>query len=320
VSAAATGVDLSHFHLSPFSSSFYLWHSRLGYFLSSHLRFLASTRALENLQTYDISNYSGCKLAKFSVLSFNRSILVSFSPFDLIYFDMWGPFLVAIKERSRYYIFFIDDHTCYYLVYLMEYRFEFFKIYIAFQALVKTQYFAIIKCFRCDFSGEYISNKFYELLVLDGTIHQTSCIDTPEQNGVTETKYRHIVKTARSLLLSASVPNMFWGEFVLTAVGLINTIPSHTSGLFPFEKLYEYAPDYSFFRFFFCAYFILHPHVERSKMSSQSAICVFICYGEGKKGYRYFDTITQKLYVSCHVVFLEHIPFFSIPSTTHGLI
>jgi len=72
--------------------------------------------------------------------------------------------------------------------------------------------------------------------------------------------------------------------------------------------------------FFFCAYFILHPHVERSKMSSQSAICVFICYGEGKKGYRYFDTITQKLYVSCHVVFLEHISFFSIPSTTHGLI
>jgi len=38
-----------------------------------------------------------------------------------------------------------------------------------------------------------------------------------------------------------------------------------------------------------------------------------------KRGYRYFDTIIQKLYVSCHVVFLEHIPFFSIPSTTYGL-
>ena len=38
-----------------------------------------------------------------------------------------------------------------------------------------------------------------------------------------------------------------------------------------------------------------------------------------KKGYRCFDPITQKLYVSRHVVFLEHIPFFSISSTTYSL-
>ena len=47
-------------------------------------------------------------------------------------------------------------------------------------------------------------------------------------------------------------------------------------------------------------------------------MCIFF-YGEGKKGYRCFDPITQKLYVSCHVIFLEHIPFFFIPSTTHSL-
>jgi hypothetical protein len=45
---------LSFFCLSPSSSSFDLWHSRLGHVLSSRLRFLASTRALENLQTCDI--------------------------------------------------------------------------------------------------------------------------------------------------------------------------------------------------------------------------------------------------------------------------
>jgi hypothetical protein len=48
-------------------------------------------------------------------------------------------------------------------------------------------------------------------------------------------------------------------------------------------------------------------------------LCVFVGYGECKKGYRCFDPITRKLYVSRHVVFLEHIPFFSIPSTTHNL-
>jgi hypothetical protein len=61
----------------------------------------------------------------------------------------------------------------------------------------------------CDLGGEYTSNKFCQLLALDGTIHQTSCTDTPEHNGVTKKKYRHIVETARSLLLSASIPSEF---------------------------------------------------------------------------------------------------------------
>jgi hypothetical protein len=158
------------------------------------------------------------------------------------------------------------------------------------------------------------------MLALDGTIHQTSCTNTPKQNGVAERKHRHIVETARSLLLSAFVPCEFWREAVLTVVSLINTIPSsHSSGLSPFEKLYGYVSDYSSFRVFSCTYFVLHPHVERNKLSSRSAICVFLGYGEGKKRYRCFDPINQKLYVSRHVVFLKHIPFFSIPSTTHSL-
>jgi len=54
-------------------------------------------------------------------------------------------------------------------------------------------------------------------------------------------------------------------------------------------------------------------------LSSQSAIYVFLSYVEDKKGYRCFDSITHKLYVSSLVVFLKYIPFFFIPSTTHTL-
>jgi len=132
IATAATTVDLSSFRLSLSSSSFYLWHSRLGHVLSSHLRFLASIGALENLKTYDISDCSGCKLTKFSALPFNRSISVSSSPFDLIHSDVWGPSPVAIKGGSQYYISFIDDHTRYCCVYLMKHRYEFFEIYAAF--------------------------------------------------------------------------------------------------------------------------------------------------------------------------------------------
>jgi len=131
------------------------------------------------------------------------------------------------------------------------------------------------------------------MLALDGTIHQISCTNTPEQNGVAERKHRHIVKTARSLLLSAFVPSEFWGEAVLTVVSLINTISSsHSSGLSLFKKLYGHVSHYFSFRVFGCIYFFLRPYVERSKLCSRFTICVFLGYGEGKKGYRYFDPIT----------------------------
>jgi len=106
VVAATTTRDLSSFHLSPSSSSFYLWHSHLGHVSSSCLRFLTSTRTLENLKTCDIFYCSGCKLAKFSVLPFNWRISISSSSSDLIYSYVWGPSPVAIKRGSWYYVFF----------------------------------------------------------------------------------------------------------------------------------------------------------------------------------------------------------------------
>ncbi|CAJ2639186.1 unnamed protein product [Trifolium pratense] len=316
--SSSTSTDLSSFQLNLSSSNFYLWHSRLGHVSASRLKYLASTGALGKLQISDISDCCGCKLAKFSALPFNKSASVSKQPFDLVHSDVWGPSPALTKGGSRYYVSFIDDYTRYCWVYLMKNRSEFFDIYHMFRAMVKTQHNAVIKCFRCDQGGEYTSNKFSELLAYDGTIHQTSCTDTPQQNGVAERKHRHIVETARSLLLSASVPTEFWGEAIRTAVHAINRIPSSvTSGQSPFEKLYGYSPDYSSLKVFGSTCFVLLPQVERNKLSPRSTICVFLGYGDGQKGYRCYDPTNKKLYVSRHVVFLEHIPFFSLSSDTH---
>ena len=114
----------------------------------------------------------------------------------------------------------------------MKHRYDFLDIYHVFCAFVKTQHNDIIKCFRCDLGGEYTSSYFSNFLASDGTFHQTSCTDTPQQNGVAEWKHRHIVETARSILLCAHVRSEFWGEAVLTSIHSINRIPSSiTSGL-----------------------------------------------------------------------------------------
>ena len=57
-------------------------------------------------------------------------------------------------------------------------------------------------------------------------IHQTSCTNTPQQNGFAERKNRHLLEIARSMMFSTQVPKSYWEEAVLTAAYLINRLPT----------------------------------------------------------------------------------------------
>nr|GEU52887.1 uncharacterized mitochondrial protein AtMg00810-like [Tanacetum cinerariifolium] len=106
----------------------------------------------------------------------------------------------------------------------------------------------------------------------------------------------------------------------LAVAYVINRIPNaHNSGLSPFKKLYGALPDYSSLRVFECTCFVLKPHVERTKLSSNSTLCVFLCYGVSQKEYRCYDPVSQKLYTSRHVDFLKHIPYYFVPASSHNL-
>jgi len=47
-------------------------------------------------------------------------------------------------------------------------------------------------------------------LIPHGITHQSSCPHTPQQNGVAERKHRHLVDTARTILINARATLKFW--------------------------------------------------------------------------------------------------------------
>jgi transposase InsO family protein len=92
--------------------------------------------------------------------------------------------------------------------------------------MIKTQFAKKIRILRSDNAKEYTSGSFTSYLSNKGTIHQTSCAHTPQQNGVAERKNRHLLDVTRCLFSHMHVPKHFWSDSALTACYLINRMPS----------------------------------------------------------------------------------------------
>ena len=153
--------------------------------------------------------------------------------------------------------------------------------------MIYTQFKKEVKIFRADNAKEYKESELTNFLASHGTVAQSSCPYTSQQNGRAERKHRHILDTIRALLLSSSCTEFFWGEAALTAVHTINMILSPVIDNFsPYEKLYEKPPSYDSLKVFGSACFVLLPPHERTKLEPRARLCCFIGYGSGQKGYR----------------------------------
>ena len=146
-----------------------------------------------------------------------------------------------------------------------------------------------------------------------GILHQSSCAHTPQQNGVVERKNRHLIETARTLLLHYHVPFRFWGDVVLTACYLFNRMPSFVlhaqiphSLLFPDQPLYFLPP-----RVFGCTCFVHILTLRQDKLSAKDTKCIFLGYSRLQKGYRCYSPQTHRYFLSADVTFFEDSPFFS---------
>nr|CAN70109.1 hypothetical protein VITISV_001696 [Vitis vinifera] len=269
-------------------SEIWLWHRRLGHASFGYLKKLFPSLFSKN----DISGFRCdiCELAKSHRASFPLILNKSPSPFMVIHSDVWGPSKVPTLSGSRWFVTFIDDCTRMTWLCLMKTKDEVNLLFQNFHKMIETQYNAKVRVLHSDNGGEYQSSDLQKYLEGHDIIHQTTCSNTPQQNGVVERKIWHLLER----------------EAITSATYLINRVPSNSINLqTPFQALTNaiVAPTIPNLlpRVFGCVAFVhLYKH-QHTKLTSHALQCVFVGYALHKKGYRCYHPPTRRMFITMDV-------------------
>ena len=166
-----------------------------------------------------------CVLAKSQRKTYVPRPYLESKPFYLFHSDVWGPSKATTSSGKKWFVTFTDDHTRLCWVFLMKDKTEVGKIFKEFYNMIKTQFQTNISILRTDNGIEYFNQYVETFLKEKGVLHQSTCPDTPEQNGVSERKNKHLLEVARAIMFYMNVPKYLWGDAILTTGYLINRMP-----------------------------------------------------------------------------------------------
>jgi len=156
-----------------------------------------------------------------------------------------------------------------------------------FVIFVQTQFETTIKIIRSDNVIEFFMSNFF---VNKEIVHQTSCVNTPQQNNIVERKHGHLLNVERDLMIQSDLPIFcdiccpyYWSYSVIYVAHIINMLLTPVLNDFsPHEMLYKTETDFNGLKVFgsLCYASILS---NRRKFDPRESKCVFTGFKRGEK-------------------------------------
>jgi len=103
--------------------------------------------------------------------------------FDLVHMNIWVPYSITSMQGFRYCLTIVDDFSRYTLTYLLHAKSEVRQHIVNFIAYIENQFHTTAKIIRTN-NGLKFAMKY--IFSSKGIIHQTTCVETPEQNDIVE--------------------------------------------------------------------------------------------------------------------------------------
>ena len=305
-------------HLTPA-----LVHSRLGHF--HDLAWLA--QVVDGLPKGNWALQAPCEIclrANARRMPSNRHVPRPTTPGDASV-DFWGPFSPTFHHASRYVIGFIDAHSRYVTIYLVNSREEapqFVERYLADMRALRVT----VRRLHFDNAREFVSERMLKLGRERGFQLTTSCEYEPNQNSLIERTWQTLMATTRAMLLESGLPKSFWGWAMLYASTIFNRTPKRAiePDVTPYELQTGVRASVSHFRPFGCLAYPRNlrpkPVSGKDKLDPRADAAVHLGYSTSQSGYLVLYPGDRVPIATSQVVFREDVfPTLSmrVPGSTH---
>lgn len=274
-----------------------LWHKRMG-----HLNFADMKTTLNMKLSEADTNCETCALAKItkvSVPKLNESRATK--SLERVYSDIMGPINPSSIHGFRFIVTFIDDYSSFGVVKFLKHKSEVLSKFKEFVAQNGRP-----NIIRSDNGTEYTSKMFKDYCVENKIKQEFTVPETPEQNGVAERYNRTIVEMARSLLIEAQLPKVYWLRAVDTAAYIRNLVVRKDETKSAFEKFKARQPKTEHLKRFGCLAFVKNRGKEKSKFDAKSKRHIFLGYEENSTAYVLQDLESKKRVTARNVIFHEN--------------
>ena len=176
---------------------------------------------------------------------------------------------------------------------------------IDFITLIENHFNCNVKTVRSDNGHEFNIPHF---CASKGILHQTSCVETPQQNARVERKHQHILNITRALLFQSHLPKYFWPYAAVHVVFIMNRVPSPIlQNQSPYFLPHKMQPDLHQLKAFGSLAYASTLQAQRSKLDSKARKCVFLGYKSGMKGVVLLDIHSKQIFASRNVTRHESI-------------
>ncbi|CAI7915097.1 unnamed protein product [Closterium sp. NIES-54] len=226
----------------------------------------------------------------------------------VVHIDLCGPFWVAAKDGSLYFLLLKDRHTRFVWVMPVARKSDVLREFQKWLVLVERQTKKSVLTLRSDRGGEFLGKEFTDFVDDKGIDHDLTCPYTPQQNGMAKREICTAVESVRTMLLHMGVQHHWWHLALRQAVWVRNCLERSTTppGTTPYQLLTGKKPDLTLARVWGCMVQFMVPEQQRGgKLAPKARWGLHLGVSPASKGWEVLDLTDDKVVTSVEVIFYE---------------
>ncbi|CAI7789614.1 unnamed protein product [Closterium sp. NIES-54] len=234
----------------------------------------------------------------------------------VVHIDLCGPFQVAAKDGSLFFLLLKDRHTRFVWVMPVAKKSDVLRKFQKLLVLVERQAKKSVLMLRSDRGGEFLGKEFTDFVNGKGIVHDQTCPYTAQQNGMAEREMRTTVESVRTMLLHMGVQHHWWHLALRQAVWVRNCLERSTtpSGTTPYQLLTGKKPDLTLARVWGCmVQFMVLEQQRGGKLAPKARWGLHLGVSPESKGWEVLDLTDNKVVTSVEVIFYETLSLEVLP-------